>query len=372
MVNRYMALHDTPTILAHLSDADLLTATAQLAERERHTTADLIAALMEIDARKLYLREGRSSLFTYCTQVLHFSEHAAYGRIEAARAARRFPIILFALASGDLTLTSVTLLGPVLTEDNQASLLAAARYRSKREVEHLVADVRPQPAVASTLRKLPAPRRIEPAAPIALSSETCGGDPAHCSSRSAAELQEHTATDPISATRSGPSVTPARNTLTPLAPEHYKLQVTISREAHDHLRRAQDLLRHTIPNGDPALVVARALAVLVADLEKNKCAAVKRPRAHAAEQSVTRHVPAAVKRAVFARDEGRCAFVGAQGRCQERGFLEFHHVVPFAEGGVTDAENLQLRCRAHNAYEAERWFGEFIREASVAYGAFDR
>src|SRR3954469_9871463 len=84
MVNRYMALHDTPTILAHLSDADLLTTTAQLAERERHTTADLISALMEIDARKLYLGEGCSSLFTYCTQVLHFSEHAADGRIARA------------------------------------------------------------------------------------------------------------------------------------------------------------------------------------------------------------------------------------------------------------------------------------------------
>src|SRR3954462_6802016 len=150
MVNRDMALHDTLT-LAHLSDADLLTTTAQLAERERHATADLIAALMEIDARRLYLGEGCSSLSTYCPQVLHFSEHAAYGRIEAARAARRFPGILVALASGDLTLTSVTLLGPVLTEDNQARLLAAARHRSKRDVEHLVADVRPQPTVVSTV-----------------------------------------------------------------------------------------------------------------------------------------------------------------------------------------------------------------------------
>src|SRR4051794_31535529 len=164
MVNRNMALHHTPTKLAHLSDADLLTTTAQLAERERHTTADLIAALMEIDARKLYLGEGCSSLFIYCTRVLHLSEHAAYGRIEAARAARRFPEILAALASGDLTLTSVTLLGPVMTDDNHAGLLGAARHRSKREVEHLVATVRPQPAIVSSLRKLPAPRPIEPAA----------------------------------------------------------------------------------------------------------------------------------------------------------------------------------------------------------------
>jgi 5-methylcytosine-specific restriction endonuclease McrA len=79
-------------------------------------------------------------------------------------------------------------------------------------------------------------------------------------------------------------------------------------------------------------------------------------------------VPAAVKREVWARDEGRCAFIGNSGRCIERGFLEFHHVVPFADGGATDAANLQLRCRAHNAFEAEEWFGPLIaREQAPAY-----
>jgi 5-methylcytosine-specific restriction endonuclease McrA len=68
--------------------------------------------------------------------------------------------------------------------------------------------------------------------------------------------------------------------------------------------------------------------------------------------------PAAVKREVWTRDQGRCAVIGSAGRCSETGFLEYHHVVPFAMGGMTDAANLELRCRAHNAYEATVWFGE--------------
>jgi hypothetical protein len=60
-----------------------------LAADERQATARLIAGLAELDARRLYLGEGCPSLFAYCTQVLHLSEHAAYGRIEAARTARR-------------------------------------------------------------------------------------------------------------------------------------------------------------------------------------------------------------------------------------------------------------------------------------------
>ncbi|MGZ5494954.1 MAG: HNH endonuclease, partial [Thermoanaerobaculia bacterium] len=85
-----------------------------LAERERKATADLIASLAELDARRLYLGAGCSSLFTYCTQVLHLSEHAAYGRIEAARLARRLPEVISRPADGSLTLTAVCLLGPVL------------------------------------------------------------------------------------------------------------------------------------------------------------------------------------------------------------------------------------------------------------------
>src|SRR4029079_2668909 len=141
-----------------------------------------------------------------------------------------------------------------------------------------------------------------------------------------------------------------------------------SGEARDTLRRIQDLLRHSVPDGDPAAIVERALGVLLAELERKKFAKTDRPRAAAGSTRSSRHVPAAVKRVVWARDEGRCAFVGAGGRCGERGFLEYHHVKPFAEGGETTVENLVLRCRAHNAYEAAEHFGVlFAREMCAAY-----
>ena len=90
----------------------------------------------------------------------------------------------------------------------------------------------------------------------------------------------------------------------------------------------------------------------------------------ASQHRSSRHVPAAVRRRVWKRDQGQCAFVGDSRRCTERGFLEFHHVVPFADGGPTTAENLQLRCRAHNVYEAEQHFGPlFVREEQCAYNS---
>ena len=77
---------DTP-ILAFLSDDELLAEAKRLVANERIATAALLTSLMEIDTRRLYLREGCSSLFTYCTQILRLAEGAAYDRIEASRAA---------------------------------------------------------------------------------------------------------------------------------------------------------------------------------------------------------------------------------------------------------------------------------------------
>ena len=74
---------------AALSDDELVERVKHLAACERRASVALIRSLVEFDARRLYLREGCSSLFTYCTHVLHLSEGSAYNRIETARAARR-------------------------------------------------------------------------------------------------------------------------------------------------------------------------------------------------------------------------------------------------------------------------------------------
>ena len=157
----------------------------------------------------------------------------------------------------------------------------------------------------------------------------------------------------------------------PLAPERYKVQFTVSRETFEKLCRAQDLLRHVIPNGDPAAVFDRALTVLLADLERAKLAMTRRPSGSRPLRPRSRHIPAAVRRAVWTRDGGRCAFVGRNGRCTENGFLEFHHVAPDSVGGLAVLDNIQLRCRAHNQYEAELFFGEpfLVREQPSCHSA---
>ena len=81
----------TIAIPSHLSDGALIAEVARCARDERHATAQLVAHLAELEARRLYLGAGKSSLFTYCRDVLGLSDDAAYNRVEAARACRLFP-----------------------------------------------------------------------------------------------------------------------------------------------------------------------------------------------------------------------------------------------------------------------------------------
>ena len=126
----------------------------------------------------------------------------------------------------------------------------------------------------------------------------------------------------------------------------------------------QALLSHQLPDGNPAEILDRALDALLTETKKRKAALTDRPRRSGKQSdSKTRAIPAQTRRAVFNRDEGRCAFVDTEGRrCSSKWQVEFHHRTPYARGGTHDIENIELRCRAHNQYEAELEYGALFME----------
>jgi hypothetical protein len=213
--------------------------------------------------------------------------------------------------------------------------------------------LRPLPPVASVVPKLPPPRVT-----------------AHQELHSKGALQAPVVApklDVPAEARSANVEERRRAVIRPLAPETYKIQFTMSREAHQRLREAQNLMRHIVPDGDPAAIFDRALTLLLKDLHKAQHAATECPRRSGDTGGSSRYVPAKIKREVWIRDGGQCAFIGANGR-YERAFLEYHHVVPYAAGGRTSAANLSLRCRAHNRHEADLFFGPMmVRETPADF-----
>jgi hypothetical protein len=324
-------------IPSHLTDTQLTAEVASLARFARQTTAQLIAHLAEFDARRLYLGAGFSSLFAYCTSVLRLSENEAYNRIEVARVARRYPHILDRLADGSLNVTAVRLLAPHLTDDTQRDLFASATGKSRREIEELLARVAPRPDVPFSVRKLPTP--VMAPAPVMAASVAVAAPMA--------------TPDPATA------VPERRPIMAPLAPNRYEIRFTATAEMCEDLRLAKDMLRHAVPSGDTAAIFQRALKLLLAELARQKFAATPKPRPGRGTKPGSRHIAAVIRRAVWLRDRGRCAFIGTGGhRCSALAFVEFHHLEPHAVGGVATVDNIQLRCRAHNGYEAELFYGK--------------
>ncbi|MEO5989343.1 MAG: HNH endonuclease [Candidatus Eisenbacteria bacterium] len=320
--------------LFHLADHVLLHDLKAIVARANATTADMLAHIAEVDERRLYLPAAYPSMYLYCVGELHMSEDSALKRIQAARAARRFPGIFDAVAEGRLHLSAVVLLAPRLSADTAGTaegLLAAAAHKTKAEIALLLAERYPRPDVPTSVRDV---ATANPPAPQSVDAFATQHAPGHV--------------------RSAP-----RPTVAPLSPGRFDVRLTLDQATHDLLRYAQSLLGHAVPSGDIAEVVKRGLETLVEKLECRVFAASARPRAQSHHGAATgRHVPAEARRTVWRRDGGRCTYESGTGqRCPACTRLEFDHVQPMARGGETTTENLRLRCRAHNQYTAERAFG---------------
>ena len=265
------------------------------------------------------------------------------------------------LADGSVNLTAVRLLAPHLTAGNHLTILAEATGMTRRQVDKLVARLAPQPDVPPSIRKLPAPNVAVVASAVVTH-----------------EL-EQTAAAPSGSGQRPATVRPAAPppVVAPLSPARYRVQFTVGAETEEQLRRLQDLLRGEIPDGDPGEIFARALPLLLREVEKRKFAATTKPRPGRGTKASSRHVPAAVERTAWQREDGQCGYVSKDGRrCTERSYLEFHHAEPYSLGGEATLENISLRCRAHNVHEAELIFGPYdpsrVRETSPTYAGVRR
>ena len=338
--------------LQSISDDELLRRLSELLRQSRRAESDLVAHIAEVDERRLYAREASPSMFAYCTEVLHLSEAEAYLRIAAARASREHPMLLAMLGDGRLHLTGIAKLAPHLTVENRAALLERATHRSKRQIEELIAEIAPRPDVPSVVSKLPE-RRTLLAAELPLGAESVASP--------MRELRPDAVASPVPAPGRAAAVQP-------LAPARYKVQFTASAGLRDKLERLQALLRSEVPDGDLASIIEQAVTEKLERLEARRFATTKAPRKRLSETDTapsSRHIPAAVRRAVFERDGGQCRYVDERGRrCSERDRLEFHHRQPFAFGGDHGPQNIRLMCRAHNAYLAEHDYG---RQAMARY-----
>lgn len=332
-------------MLARQTDERILLGLGNLIARDRRRKADFLAYLNEVDLRRLYAKQGYSSLFRFLTEKHCLSESSALKRIQAARLARKFPFLYRDVAEGTFSLSALGRLAPFLTGNNAQRLLRASERKSVREVESLLVAEFPKADVEDRLKK----------------------------------------------------------SVSPLGVDRLQIQFTADAAFAADIEKARALLSHRFPQGKLADVLGLALKILIRELEKpaksvrgdslgsvpsgldlantapgniprgmqsGEIASVlqalqqaslrgSQSRSNLPALSSRRHIPRGIFHEVWARDGARCQHLRPDGTiCGETRFLEVDHVHPYALGGGHTRENLRLLCWAHNQLRAEARFGK--------------
>lgn len=298
-----------------LTDEELLGRLERFADDERERLAAFLACLGEADRRNVPVKMGYSSTFDYCVRKLKLSEDESYRRIHAARAMTSRPELLSAMKGGYLSLSAVSKIAPHVDRVDAPEIISRAEGKTTRELEDMLAPLTPES---------PKRDRIRTVAVEAANEGDAG------------------------------------------APEVLK-RVEFSFHGSPALResieRAKDLLAHKFPFGEMEHVLFEVVEYYLEKHDPQTTLSLGRIVPVKGSSSIA----ATVRRAVWARDGGRCTYVGPDGiLCQTRRMLEIDHRIPRALGGLDTVENLRLLCRPHNDAERRRVLGEGKLSANLA------
>jgi hypothetical protein len=318
---------------------------SDLLRSEHGAMADFLVALAEFDRQRLWVPLGHASLFDFLHRELGLSRGSAHYRKVAAQLVQRFPEVVEPLRSGKLCITVVLELAKVITPENRANVLPRFFGLSKQEAKAIAAEIRPAEVVPrkEVMTALPSLPRMpaEGVQPV---------EPRRMVELGANELPKGISLPIFAPPERGASVEPLTSDLR-------RLHMTVSKTFLEKLESARRGQGHAQPGASAEKVLEAALDLLLAAQAKRR-AEVNKPQQNPRPARNPGHVPAAVKRAVWARDEGRCQFpLESGGICGSTLRLEIDHVPPLARGGASTVDGCRLLCRVHNQYAARQVYG---------------
>jgi hypothetical protein len=231
-----------------------------------------------------------------------------------------------------LCISTVVELARVITPENSADVLPRFFYLSKQEAKAVAVEICP----AAVVPRREVVTKVVTELPRAAAFHL-GETPPHASL--------------------APAPSEERASFVPLTPNLQRLHMTVSKQFLDKLEAARKGQGHAQPGASADKVIEAALDLLLAQQAKRR-AEVIQPRIHP-RPSKTSHVPAAVKRAVWSRDEGKCSWpLDSGGMCGSTLRLEIDHVVPRGRGGASTIGGCRLLCAAHNQLAARQVYGD--------------
>lgn len=334
------------TELASLSESKVIQGLERHVFAEQAETAQVVRHLAEVERRKLYAELGYASSFLYLTKACGYHAASAMRRIHAARAAVKVPEVLDCLKSGDLTLSSASLIAGVMKDENGKALLETFKGKTAREAEE----------IATAMRPVPVKQIKEKIVPIAVATEQVPTP----SLFAPAEDKKEENSDYF---RRGSS-----------AEKRTQISFSVDDDFMTLLNRAKEIsFRGKKEDVSLENVLTRALRAYLSkeDPKEHQARRKVRPKRksrHEGTQDVSakRSVPGPLRDLVLERDDFQCTYIGSSGaRCCSRVNLQVDHQMPVALGGETSSKNLRTLCATHNLSEARRFFGTSYVESRI-------
>ena len=288
--------------LKTLNDQELIEELKNKVRNERDATAQVLRYLKEVEIRRLFLERGYSSLFSFCTEFLAYSESEAYTRIQAMRLLKEMPSIESDLENGNLSL----------------SVAAQAQSAFKRmEKKKGALSATKKKDVISELFK---------------------------SSTREAERK---------LLQIFPEVKEMREKCRAISEEETRIEFTANKALLEKLERLKQLMAHKKYSANFADLFEAMADLALEKWEKQKPAAEDAPLLGAPKVlEKSRHIPKVVQRFVWKRDAGKCQYKDPLGGkvCRSMHAVEIDHIRRYADGGLHVPDNLRLYCSAHNKW----------------------
>ncbi len=367
------------SVLAKLSNHEIIRKGDRAVHSRHELSIEILDCLVEIERRLIFLKEGYSSLFDYCTRRWHYSPPKAGRFIAAARCMKNFPAVRNLLSRRRITLCGVSRIAGILTDENADRIIREVSGKRFVEIEKIVASLKIAPKTRESIRPIglqePAGDRDQSADHEDLFQ------PNRISENS--QIDSGIANDPGDLSGGNSQIDSPKE-----KPEHrYEIRFSMSEEFCRDLERAKTVcsrswnleailgraIKDLLEKRDPERKEARRkkrgarkqcrLPRQAKSDSPVKPATVKGPDAApekeypgewaAATPSRSRHIPARLRDAVFNRDNGQCTYTSSLGiRCDSTAHLQIDHITPFSRGGRHTFDNLRILCGKHNRMAA--------------------
>jgi hypothetical protein len=394
------------TSLKKLSDAALIEGFKNLILREKRLGDLILLNLQEMNSRRIYAQLGYGSLFEFLVKYFHLSESSAYQRINAMKLIQCIPEARAALVAGETNLSTMAATQGFIRKlesekkadlslQEKKDIFEAVKGKTQKEAQAAFVTINPMAALPAnkekpltanhTLLQVTVDQetlQLLQEVKSLLSHEIPDGDLGKIFKKISKESLE------ILKNKKG------RNTKKKIQKPDPQLLRSESRDkdiveeidhqchrteakveiidhqciATDYRLQSTDYKLQTADQQFPENHSAHStkdsnFRKIIQKIRVTDHQTKRRSSKHCDIKKTSRYIPIEIRRLVFEKAQGRCEFLGSDGRrCESHYQLEIDHKLAWSQGGSHNEANLRCLCKVHNTFRTKETHGFWWRD----------